>query len=248
MNRSLYGMAVAIFLGFSLMTFGAITLSSQGQGVGTLTPDQVDKINGQHIGYVITSTKTIPELLATTTGDLHVTGGHLMGLGSGSYPGYPPSQLIEKTCRAGLVVLGRAGSGTSHLTPQQYFLYTDWGFSVEQVFKDNAKAPVQAGTSIVVVRPGGVLKIGNRTVYAIEQNFRDFHPGEEYLLFLEFIPETGAYRVAAEDGFAFEGTKTARFTIGSHYPELEVMSKDQLLKSTRDALTANNCNSEAKKP
>ncbi len=209
---------------------------SQSQGTPVLTPDQIAAIHSKRVAHVDTSIETIPQQLAKTSGDLYVTGSHITELGEGTYAGYPPYRLRAKTCQADLVVLGRAGTATSHMTSGQYFLYSDWGFLVEQVFKDNSKASVQAGDSIIVVRPGGVLKIGERTVYATEKNFQDFKPGDEYLLFLEFIPETGAYIATAENSFSFSEARSFPLTKGAYFPDLEAMDEAQLLKATSDAM------------
>lgn len=202
-----------------------------------LTAEQIEKVHGR-LTQVSTQLQSIEELLSTTTGDLHLIGTHIMGLGTGNYPGYPPFFLRVKVCSASLVVLGTPVSGISHMTAEKHFLYTDWRFRVMRIFKNNSETPVQEEAQITVIRPGGELKIGKRTVYATENNFKDFYPGEQDLLFLQFIPETGAYKAVAEDSFKFSGDNMIRFTRGLVYPDLEAMDKEQLLKATSDAVAA----------
>jgi hypothetical protein len=235
--------------------FGSIALAlcvtgSADQKSGALSAEQIERVHSR-LTQVSTQLESIAEMLSTTTGDIRLVGTHIMGAGTGNYLGYPPFFLRVKVCSADMVVVGTPVSGVSHMTAEKHFLYTDWQFRVIEIFKNNSKAPVPAEASITVIRPGGQLKIGERTVYAAENNFKDFYPGEQDLLFLEFIPETGAYKATAEDSFKFSGENTIRFTRDSVYPDLEAMDKKHLLKATNDAIAAmpahSNCAGTAQK-
>jgi hypothetical protein len=81
----------------------------------------------------------------------------------------------------------------SHLTADGDFVYTEWKFRIKEVIQDNPKAPV-VGKTISIVRAGGTLVINGRKVIATEWQFDDFQPGDEYLLFLKHVPETGYYK------------------------------------------------------
>lgn len=58
-----------------------------------------------------------------------------------------------------LAVVAKAGTYTSHMNEAKSFLYSDWKVTVEEVVKNNPKAPVQLGATITVTRPGGELEI-----------------------------------------------------------------------------------------
>jgi hypothetical protein len=111
-----------------------------------------------------------------------------------------------------LVVVAKTGKGKSHPTVDQGYLYSDWQFTVDQVIKDKSTALVKAGNAVIVTRPGGVLEIAGRKFYAQPKDFRDFVPGEELLLYLKFVKETGAYSLHQPTYFAVseETLKAAR--------------------------------------
>lgn len=112
----------------------------------------------------------------------------------------PLNELATLMCDSDLVVVGTAGTATTHMTADKDFLYSDWGFRVEELLKNNPKAPVTAGASIIVTRPAGKLQINGRMIYAICSDFQDFGTGNQHLLFLRFVPETGAYAMGGQPG------------------------------------------------
>ena len=73
-------------------------------------------------------------------------------------------------------------------------------------------------------------------VYAIDDQFADF-AGGEYLLFLDYIPKTGAYVAYRPMGFAFSGGVPTPLSIRriSETPALDVMNKESLLNAVRAA-------------
>src|SRR5207247_1932224 len=150
----------------------------------TQQPDPSSKANAQKQHDVHTKmyhaqwSETIPELLAKSTGDLHLTYDQPPGFTGGipNPPAYPPYPLPGMACNSDAVVEATAQSGVSYLTKDQTFVYTDWNFTVLNVLKDNSKSPIALGSNVVVVRPGGKLEINGRTVYAQDTHFKDFHP------------------------------------------------------------------------
>jgi hypothetical protein len=186
------------------------------------------------------STETIPSVLSRTTGDVEVTSNHEPGLGGepADAPSYPPYRLVAMSCTSDLVIVGTAESGVSHLTADGAFLYTDWNFLTHDVLKNNLKEPVSGGDSLVVARPGGQLRIKGRNVTAVERNFGAFQSGKQYLLFLEFIPETGAYKAVAEKIFVLSANGPEHLTRSALYPDLEAESVAALVRDTRAAVGA----------
>jgi hypothetical protein len=110
------------------------------------------------------------------------------------------SNLTVATMRSSLVVVGEAGHLTPHMTADKGFLYSDYQITVKQIIKNNAKAPVKVGETITVARPGGILPIGGggRAIVADCPNFRLWGTGKQYLMYLGYVPATGAY--AASNG------------------------------------------------
>jgi hypothetical protein len=185
--------------------------NSPAQSSKALTPDQVAEVHGKL--FQAGAPGQIQQQLEAKKGDVT-----LRPIGMSSEIGIDmplDAKLLNLTCRNDIVIVGRAGTRISHPTANQGFIYSDWQFTVEQVLKDNPKAPISSGMTIVVVRPGGILEIGGRKVYAKLQHFREFTPGEELLLYLNYVPETGAYLIRVPNFFSvtIETLKTARDAI-----------------------------------
>lgn len=225
--------STAALLGWMIVTFAAGRLSGQGQAAGTLTPAQVEKVHSRlfHKG----AAGQIPDMISRTSGDVHIP----CVVPVVQRVALPPlGELATLACDSDLVVLGKTGTRHgSHMTADKDFLYTDWDFVVEEVLKDNPKAPVHAGTAILITRPGGALQVNGRMVYAICSDLSDFVTSREYLLYLRFVPETGAYAVETGwRGFGFSGEKTLGLGASPHYPELGASGKGTLLKTARDGV------------
>jgi len=186
----------------ALLLFLVTLMCSQwatGQGVTSrLTPDEMQKVHSRlfHKGPV----GQIPEMLSKTTGPVNVP--CVVGVVQKVMVS-PVDELSMLAADSDLVVLGKAGAGTAHMTADKDFLYTDWNFTVEEVLKNNATSPVETGATILVTRPGGKLQVNGRMVQANCADFLDFSTGREYLLYLRFVPETGAYTIGGGSG-AFE--------------------------------------------
>lgn len=103
------------------------------------------------------------------------------------------SHLAGYSMASDLVIVGKAGAARSHLYADQSFIYSDWEMTVQQIIKNNAKAPVEVGQTITVTRPGGIMHVDGRLVAALCPNFITFGTGHEYLLYLNYISKTGAY-------------------------------------------------------
>jgi len=222
-------------LSLSLLTF-PFAASSQGPGANKLPPDQVEKVHSRlsHKGGAVGE---IPEMLSKTTGDVHVR--CVLGVVQRVLVEPPPTPVEELgmlAAESDLVVLGKIGTGTSHMTADKDFLYTDWNFTVEEVMKTNGNSPVYPGATILVTRTGGKLQVNGRTVYATCEDFLDFATGQEYLLYLRYVPETGAYASGGWGAFAF--SPVTRRLDPYNFPESEWKTSDReaLLKTARDGV------------
>ncbi len=219
-------------LSVPLMT-GLLAAHGHCQGVSKLSSDQVEKVHGRlfHKGPV----GQIPEMLAKSTGDVHAS--CVIGIVQRVMVVPPPSpveDLGRLAAESDLVVLGKTGTGVTHMTADKDFLYTDWNFTIEEVLKSNGTSPVYLGATILVTRSGGKLLINRRTVYANCADFLDFAAEQEYLLYLRFVPETGAYTGDGWGAFAvFPSTKRLD---ASRNSEWKIPDKETLLKTARDGV------------
>lgn len=94
----------------------------------------------------------IPYMLSRGTGDLHLacvfaSDQHVKDDRT------PAEHLRDVVSQTDLAVVAKAGTHTTHITENNDFLYSDWNFSVEEVVKNNVKAPVALGATIRVARP-----------------------------------------------------------------------------------------------
>ena len=116
-------------------------------------------------------------------------------------PPYPPIRMAEFACMSDAVVVGTAESSVSHITADLGFIYSEWKIRLSSVLQDNLKSPIFGSNEISVVRAGGLLMINGRWVIGQEWNFPQFQPGDEYLLYLKYIPDTGFYKAIAGRSF-----------------------------------------------
>lgn len=234
------------FLKFLLpMLLGTFVCGSsqvQQQDPAKLTPEQKQQIHGKL--FHVYQRETIPDLLAKRSGDLYLEHSQPPGFTSQpvNAPAYPPYALSAFACTSDAVIVATAQSSASFLTLDQKFIYTDWNFNVEQVLKGNPRSRLSPGITASVTRLGGTLEINNRKVYARDTNFRDFKSGSKYLLFLEFVPETGAYKATAEKSFLLDGQQVGFLLPNNPHPEIEGKDTATFINDTIAAITAQNSN------
>lgn len=124
-----------------------------------------------------------------------------------------PSEYLSKiTCSSDAIVIGRPTGETSALTEGENFIFSDHSFAVEEVLKNNPRQSIQPSTEIVVTRPGGRLKLGNRWIRAEDEDFKPFQLGGRYLLYLRFISATGSYHAFGERSFELRADKFFRLS------------------------------------
>jgi hypothetical protein len=109
--------------------------------------------------------------------------------------------LKELSCNADAIVIGSARGRTSQLTENKEFLFSDYVVTSEEVFKNNSAAYIAPSSDIAVTRPGGRVQIKGRTISAVDGSFKPLDMGERYLLFLKYLPETGAYKSIRKGSF-----------------------------------------------
>lgn len=180
-----------------------------------LTPSQIEAIHSRlpHTG----EPGAIPRLIAETPygNQVHINCppaivDEIQIMGPSPYTNLL-SNLTGLTRGSDLAIVGKVGKARPHEYADQSFLYTDWEVTVEQILKNNTKAPVESGQMITVTRPGGILRVDGRLVVANCANFITFGTGHEYLLYLKYLPKTGAYSIGnGLAAFEFMDDKTTR--------------------------------------
>jgi len=137
--------------------------------------------------------------------------------------------LGKLSCDADLIVIGTVRDRSSNLIEDGTFTFTEHSISTETVLKDNPAQPVQSNTAITVVRVGGKIKLLGHVVNAVDSSEKPLVTGGRYLLFLKFIPTTGAYKSLstslAESTFKVEGNQVTQVS-DQHFPFDNGRSKD----------------------
>jgi hypothetical protein len=224
---------------------------TQTQTPATLTPQQIEDIHSRlffaHQWQLDKEGKRIPEIprqLGATSGDIYLRN---IPPAIDYLEADSPTRFAQFACFSDLVVLGTAGTGISHLTSDKSFLYTDWEFSVERVFKNNSSAPVQAGSRITLVAPGGTLQIDGRTIHATEYAIPE--SGRQYVILLVSVPKTGAY--TSSDGFLISRDAVAARGAFANTVDTRGIDAQTLFKLMDDGVSAAthtpNCKGAAKK-
>lgn len=167
--------------------------------------------------------KKLPALAAEATGDFEIIEGVPQKVFQSDAPRIQPQDFLSRLlCKSDAVVVGTIKDKNSDLTEDDNFIFTDYELAVEDVLKDNAAHSIQPATQITVTRPGGTLQLSGRTVTAIDEGFKPLQPGSRYLLFLQFVPATGAYTTSASAGsYQLKNQRLIKLTAESLPPDFE---------------------------
>lgn len=107
--------------------------------------------------------------------------------------------LHNNACKADAIIVGTVNSKASQLVEDGTFTFTDYEVRVEEVLKNNLASPISADNQITVARAGGAVSLHGRTIRAFDQSERPLGTNGRFLLFLKYIPETGAYQPYISD-------------------------------------------------
>jgi len=196
MNRrnSLEGFAVVSIL------LIPVILGNPLAGAGQQLPqmDQASRLKEHgklYANYEMISSN-LNELASQGTGDIELNlvtyGTWALGSSTPAHP-YPDPFLEAFASSADAVVVGTTQSSVSALSEHQSFIFTDWTIAVNEVIKNNSASSIEVGAQIIVTRPGGTLVLNGRNVKINMASFLPFRQNRQYVLFLKYIPQTGAY-------------------------------------------------------
>lgn len=152
------------------------------------------------------SGKTISEWMAEYRGQRIVLVRMIAGrtfLASDKLP--TPEEYFGRLAKdSDAIIRGRVTSKVSQITEDDLFLFTDYDVMVSEVLKDNLSNPVNTDTPIPVTGSGGKVVIGD-VILKASVNGDALLPvnAQDVLLFLKFVPETGAYKLTQPNA-AFE--------------------------------------------
>jgi hypothetical protein len=162
-----------------------------------------------------------------------------VGLGVGLGPKLKESQTPEeyfgKLANASdAIIRGRVVQKASQITEDDTFIFTDYDVEVTEVFKDNTTSPLATGRNIVVTRPGGKIVVDEIIVEVTDAHFLPLPVDRnDVILFLHYIPETGAYRATRDTGsFQLVG-EILRPLTGLRFPPGVLQDSNSFLQTVR---------------
>jgi hypothetical protein len=218
-----------LFMLLIVGTVGIAGLRAPGQERLTRQEDVVTQRQREHskLYREYKTGKKLSELVAEI-GDVKIRKNTpLSGGDLGAYTSDPQELVKAMTCDADAIVVGKIKNKLSQITEYQDFVFTDYEMTVAEVLKDNPSRPIRAGTEIVITRPGGLIQLNGQTVEAIDNSFEPFTVEEHYLLFLRFLPVTGAYRApGSKSSFQLRGKTIKKLTKEASPLDTVIKTKD----------------------
>lgn len=128
--------------------------------------------------------------------------------------------LQDLSCLADAVVIGTVKSKASQINDDGTFVFTDYEFIPGEILKNNVAASISPNKDITITRTGGAVKLNGHIARAMDYRQLPLIEDEHYLLFLKFVPETGAYSSLNtsrdEDSFQILGDRIVQQV--SRYP------------------------------
>jgi hypothetical protein len=115
--------------------------------------------------------------------------------------------FLSAICNADAVLVGTLTDKSSQLTDEGNFIFTDYQVNVSEIIKDNLTARIKVGDVITGTRDGGAIELNGRIFRAHREDFAPPSIGQRYLLFLRFIPATGAYLMYGNGTFEMDGQR-----------------------------------------
>lgn len=161
--------------------------------------------------------------------DVHV------GLGPAlTEPETPESYFGELARESDVVIRGRVATKASQITEDDGFIFTDYEILVTEVLKNSNKIRLDSGTTLEVTCPGGKISVGGIIMKAIDHSFALLpQNSHDLVLFLKYVPETGAFRPAGATGsFELDGSMLRPLT-GVGFPPGVLRDADSFLQTAR---------------
>ena len=126
-----------------------------------------------------------------------------------------PPLVMELAEKADAVVIVTFVSKSSQITTKGTYVFTDYELRIEEALKDGRTGTLNPETTITVTRPGGKVLLFGKIASFQSSAFNPLQPGRRYLLFLSYLPATGAYQaVDANSSFDITDTRVENLNEG----------------------------------
>jgi hypothetical protein len=171
-------------------------------GVMTEKQGQHSKLYNQY-----DSERKIQDLLNLEDDDIHIRRSLPFRFGSPDQTRSDVDEIKRITCAADAIVVATVKHSASQITASQSFVFTDYGLLVQEVLRNNTPEVIHQESEISVTRPGGAVLVDGRRITAIDESFLPLRRGNQYLLFLRYLPETESF-ASIETGESYELSAT----------------------------------------
>jgi hypothetical protein len=188
----------------------------------------------------VTAGPKLSDLAAKATGDVVVAVEEPLKISTTDEEVTQTPSLQFTVCNPEVIVVGELKSESPQLTEDESFLFTEYQMVVEEVLKNNPLSPARPGASLTVIREGGTGKVNGKTVRAVREGFRPFRVGQRYVLFLRYIPETGAYSAYPYGSFKLAAGKVLPH---GEMPRGVTADESGFLEEVRTIVNAGGCGS-----
>lgn len=205
---------------------------------GVVTEKQ--KTNGKFFQRHKTGRK-VRDLVSAGTGEVVLRSKIVppMIVGGSKCPSYPSAGLVDLVHEADVAVVVVLGDKSySQVTDSGDFLFSSYRAIVEEVLKDNNANPIQPGSAISILRPGGLAQLNGRKVRALAGSFEQFEPSSRYVLFLKYVQPTGDYLAFSNGSFLLQQNESVIELIDGTTLRQRTAA---FITETRDAVNATPC-------
>lgn len=120
--------------------------------------------------------------------------------------------LYNLGCKSDAVIIGNVKSKSSQLTEDGTNIFTEYEVTIEEVLKNNA-GTLEPHNTVTVVRGGGAVSVNGHIIRVTYAASLPLKVQGRYLLFLSYIPETGAYKPTSylgESSFKLENGQASQ--------------------------------------
>ncbi len=125
----------------------------------------------------------------------------LIGLGPAFESAKPEDFFAEIVKTSDVIIRGKVVKKTSQITEDDFFIFTDYDVTVSEILKNNLASPIDLGNTVIVTRPGGKIVVDGVVLEFKDHGFLPLPVrGNEVVLFLKFVPDTGAYQTVESSG------------------------------------------------
>jgi hypothetical protein len=114
-------------------------------------------------------------------------------------------RIKQAVAESDLVAIGKVTRKISALTENKGFVVTDSEFLISDILMSRKKAGPAIGSVITVATPGGTVVLDGHHITASLANDRLITNGDQYVLFLKYLPDSGSYMPTSLFGFDTTG-------------------------------------------